>query len=89
MEDEILFGCTCQLLVEALRMLWEHMPDSCLSLLVTHQLIRDVSVLISVTVSWVLFTNIALSVLTEKCPAFFLMQREGMLEIFQVILLFK
>lgn len=74
-------------------MLWEHMPDSCLSLPVSHSLIRNASVLIAVIVSWVLSTNIALGVivLAEKLLAFFfflLMQREDMVETFQVISLF-
>lgn len=62
-----LAACT-RLLVEALRMLRKHVPDSCLSLLVSHRLIRNVSVLIAVAVSCVLFPNIALGgkVLTEK-----------------------
>lgn len=84
MEEKIVFGWMCQVLLEALRMLREHMPDSCLSLLVIHRLIRNLSVLISVVVSSVLLTNIALGVivLTEKRPAFFfLTQREGTMEI--------
>lgn len=85
-------GYMCQVLVEALRMPWEHMSDSCLSLLVIHSSIRDVSVLIAVTIGQVLFTNTVLGVraLKEKCPALcFLMQLEGVVEKIQAILLFK
>lgn len=73
-------------------MSWEHMPDSCLSLLVIHPLIRSVSLLIAVTIGQVLFTNtiLGVSALTEKCPSpYFLMQREGVVEKIQAILLFK
>lgn len=68
-------------------MLWEHTPDSCLSLPIISRLIRNVSALIAVTA----FTNtiFGVIVLTEKCPAFFLTQREGTVEIFHAILLFK
>lgn len=91
MEEEIVFGWMCQFLLEALRMLWEYIPDGCLSLLVIHRLIRNLSVLITVVVRSVLVTNIALGVivLTEKRPAFFLTQREGIVDILQVLLLFR
>jgi len=48
-----------------------------------HRFIRNVSVLITVRVSQVLFTNtiFGVIVLTEECPAFFLMPREDMAEI--------
>lgn len=81
-----------QVLVEALRMPWGHTPDSCLYLLVIHPLIRGVSLLIAVTIGQILFKTIIFGVraLTDKCPGlYYLMQREGMVEKIQAILLFK
>lgn len=40
-------------------------------------------------ISYVLFKNTIFGVLTEKMSCFFLMQRKGMVEIVQAILLFN
>lgn len=63
MEEETLLGCTYNLVVEALRRLWENVPCSCLSSPVIRRVCGNVSVLIPAMVSRVLFTNTALTVI--------------------------